>query len=281
MQGNLQQRAFVFEDDESSCRHYTMKLLRRLLVVALLVNWAGAVLCAEEPRVLVYTRNHVTNGKGYVHDNIATSVAMIRQLASTNGFVVDASDNPSVFTPENLKKYRAMIFSNANNEAFENDTQRDAFKGFIQSGGGFVGIHSASGSERQWPYYWAVLGGKFKRHPPLQKFSIEVLDPKHPATAHLGATWQWEDEFYYLDNLNPRIHVLLAGDLSTLKDNDKANYPGQTFGNLFPLAWCQEFDGGRQFYTALGHKIEYYSKPDFQKHVLGGILWVLHKTPTP
>ena len=254
-----------------------MKLLRTVLFVAVIASCSLGVLRAEEPRVLVYTRNHVTDGKGYVHDNIATSVAMIRQLASTNGFAVDASDDPAVFTPENLKKYRALIFSNANNEAFENDTQRDAFKGFVEGGGGFVGIHSASGSERQWPYYWAVLGGKFKRHPPLQKFNIEVLDTTHPATAHLGATWQWEDEFYILDNLNPRIHVLLAGDLTTLKDPDKSGYPGQTFGDRFPLAWCQEFDGGRQFYTALGHKIEYYSDPKFQQHVLGGILWVLGK----
>jgi len=258
-----------------------MKLVRISALAVLLAAWLGGTLHAAEPRVLVYTRNHVTNGKGYVHDNIAASVAMIRQLAATNGFVVDASDDPAVFTPENLKKYRALIFSNANNEAFENDQQRDAFKQFIQGGGGFVGIHSASGSERQWPYYWAVLGGKFKRHPPLQKFTIEVLDPTHPATAHLGATWQWEDEFYYLDHLNPRMHVLLAGDLTTLKDPDRATYPGLVFGDQFPLAWCQEFDGGRQFYTALGHKIEYYSDAKFQQHVLGGILWVLRQTPTP
>jgi uncharacterized protein len=256
-----------------------MKLLRFISVVVLLNGWLCGMLRAEEPRALVYTRNHVTNGQGYVHDNIAASVAMIRQLAATNGFAVDVSDDPAVFTPENLKKYRALIFSNANNEAFENDQQRAAFKQFIQGGGGFVGIHSASGSERQWPYYWAVLGGKFKRHPPLQKFSIEVLDTTHPATAHLGATWQWEDEFYYLDHLNPRMHVLLAGELTNLKDKDKAAYPGQVFGDLFPLSWCQEFDGGREFYTALGHKIEYYSDPKFQRHVLGGMLWVMGKTP--
>jgi len=257
-----------------------MKLLQTFLVSVLLTGALCCTLHAEEPRVLVYTRNHVTNGKGYIHDNIAASVAMIRQLASTNGFVVDASDDPGVFTPENLKKYRALIFSNANNEAFENDQQRDAFKQFIQGGGGFVGIHSASGSERQWPYYWAVLGGKFNRHAPLQKFTIEVLDAKNPATVHLGKTWQWEDEFYYLDHLNPRVHVLLAGELTALKDPGKATYPGQTFGDLFPLSWCQEFDGGREFYTALGHKIEYYSDPKFQQHVLGGIQWVLGKTPS-
>lgn len=253
----------------------TMKLLRTLCWIGLFASSIAPAL-AEQPRVLVYTRNHVNNGKGYVHDNIAASVTMLQQLAATNGFAVEASDDPKVFTPEHLKKYRALIFSNSNNEAFENDAQRDAFKQFIQGGGGFVGIHSASGSERDWPYFWAVLGGKFKRHPPLQKFTLHVLDARHSATAHLGATWQWEDEFYYLDNLNPRMHVLLAGDVAGLNDKDKATYPGKVFGDVFPLAWCQEFDGGRQFYTALGHKIEYYSDPKFRQHVLGGILWVLH-----
>jgi len=257
-----------------------MKRLRTLSLVVLFTVSAISRLAAEEPRVLVYTRNYTPDGKGYVHDNIAASVAMIRQLAGTNGFLVDASDSPSVFTPGSLKRYRALIFSNANNEAFENDEQREAFKKFIQAGGGFVGIHSASGSERAWPYYWQVLGGKFKRHAPLQKFTIAVLDRKHPATAHLGSAWEWEDEFYYLDHLNPRIHVLLAGELTNLKDKDKAVYPGVIFGELFPLSWCQEFDGGRQFYTALGHKIAYYHDPNFQKHVLGGILWVLGQ-PTP
>ena len=252
-----------------------MKLVSARLLVILLAGCISNELHAEDPRVLVYTRNHVSTGEGYVHDNIAASVAMVRQLGSTNGFDVDSSDNPKVFTSENLKKYRALIFSNSNNEAFENEAQREAFKGFVQSGGGFVGIHSASGSERQWPYFWSVVGGKFKRHPPLQKFTIHVLDKNHPATRHLGATWQWEDEFYILDHLNPRIQVLLAGDLSTVHDPDKSGYPGKAFGDLFPLAWRQEFDGGRQFYTALGHKIEYYDDPNFRQHVLGGILWVL------
>lgn len=255
-----------------------MKSLQTFFLATLLAGGA-LMLRADEPRVLVYTRNFTPDGKGYVHDNIAASVAMIRQLAATNGFHVDVTDDPKVFTPEQLKKYRALIFSNSNNQAFENDEQRAAFKHFIQGGGGFVGIHSASGSEREWPYYWAVLGGKFKRHAPLQKFTIEVMDARHPATAHLNPTWQWEDEFYYLDNLNPRIHVLLAGDLDSIQDKGKIAYPGAIFGHQFPLAWCQEFDGGREFYTSLGHKIEYYRDPKFQQHVLGGILWVLNRAP--
>jgi uncharacterized protein len=230
---------------------------------------------AAEPRVLVYTRNHVTNGKGYVHENIATSVETIRQLGAEHGFAVDHSDDPAVFTPENLKQYRALVFSNSNNEAFATDAQRDAFKRYIQAGGGLVGIHSASGSERHWPYFWSALGGKFVRHPRLQKFTVRVADKSHPATRELPATFEWEDECYYTDNLNPAIKPLLVTDPARLDDPKKAEYPGDRFGDSLPLAWYQTFDGGRQFYTALGHKKEHYSDALLRKHIAGGILWVL------
>jgi type 1 glutamine amidotransferase len=245
----------------------------RTLILAALV--AAAMAQAAENRVLVYTRNHVTEGKGYIHENIATSVATIRQLGSENGFQVDHSDDPAVFTTTNLKKYKALVFSNSNNEAFANDAQREAFKAFIQGGGGFVGIHSATGSERKWPYFWSVVGGKFLRHPKLQKFTVRVKDATHPATRDLPPSFEWEDECYYTENLNPALKPLLVTDPAKLDDPKKAEYPGDRFGDSLPLAWYQEFDGGRQFYTALGHKKEHYAEPILRKQIAGGILWVM------
>jgi type 1 glutamine amidotransferase len=234
-----------------------------------------AAAAASEPRVLVYTRNYTPDGKGYVHDNIATSVAAIRELGTSAGFDVDHSDDPATFTGDKLKQYTAIIFSNSNNEAFTNDAQRDAFKAWVQGGGGVVGIHSASGSERQWPYFWAVIGGKFLRHPKLQKFTVRVKNPDHPATRGLPATFEWEDECYYTDHQNPALKPLLVTDPAKLEDPRKAEYPGDRFGDALPLAWYMTFDGGRQFYTALGHKKEHYADPMFRKHLLGGILWAM------
>ena len=222
-------------------------------------------------KVLVYTKN----GKGYVHDNIASSIVCIRKLGEANGFSVDTSSNPALITAENLNKYQAIILSNTNNETFDTEAQKLAFQRYIQAGGGLVTIHSASGSERQWPWFWRTLGGKFKRHPPLQKFDIQVIDPLHPATLHLPATWAWEDECYYLEHLYPGKHVLLAANLNTVTDDKKVEYPGITFGKLFPICWSEEQGLGRSWYTALGHKKEYYSDPTFMTHLLGGILWVL------
>ncbi len=224
-------------------------------------------------KVLVYTKN----GKGYVHDNIDASVKAIQKMCSEKGIAVDVNDKPYVFTPDNLKQYKAIIFSNSNNEAFDTQEQRDAFQKYIQNGGGFVGIHSACASERDWPWFWANVGGLFVRHPKFQKFDVKVIDKNHISTNFLPDVWKWEDECYYLNNLNPDIHVLLAVDLRTIEDEKTKEYPGDVFGNYFPLAWYHTFDGGHQFYTALGHKIEHYSDPLLVKHILGGILWAMGK----
>ena len=226
---------------------------------------------AQQKRVLIYTRN----GEGYIHDNIEASVKALQEICNEMKVETEVSDNPGSFTNENMDRFDAVIFSNSNNEAFLTEDQRIAFQKFIRSGGGFIGIHSAGGSERNWPWFTAMLGGKFLRHPPLQPFEIKVIEKNHPSTSILPDTWKWEDECYLLNNLNPDIRILLAVDLTTVKDEDRDVYPGKTFGDLFPLAWYHEYDGGREWYTALGHKPDHYSDTLFRQHLLGGIRWIL------
>jgi type 1 glutamine amidotransferase len=233
-----------------------------------------ALAAPADRQILVYTKNQV--GKGlYVHDNIPASVEAIKKLGTNNNFAVEVSTNAADFTDANLKKYKAIVFDNTNNEIFDNEDQKAALQRYIRAGGGFVGIHSASGSMRQWPWFWSVLGGKFSRHAKLQKFTVLVKDATNPSTAHLPAKFEWTDEFYYVTNMPADLHILLAGDLTKLDDPGKEKYPGKLFGDEFPLAWCHEFDGGREWYTALGHQIEHYADPMFTKHLLGGILWAM------
>lgn len=242
---------------------------KTFLSLVILLAMANPVMAQKQ--ILVYTRN----GEGYVHDNRHASARALVQLGAEHNYQVMVSDDPYLFSDSVLASFDCIIFSNTNNEAFVNDKQRLAFQKYIRSGGGFVGVHSASGSERDWPWFAEMLGGRFVRHPKLQTFSIKVVDPVHPATSFMEDAWQWTDECYFLNHLNPDISILLAADLSTIEDHLKNDYPGQTFGNYTPIAWYHEYDGGRQFYTALGHKIEHYSDPFFIQHLLGGIQWVL------
>lgn len=131
----------------------------------------------NEKRVLVFTKN----GEGYVHDNIASNVKAIQKLGDENNFFVDVSDKSDVFTDENLKKYSCIIFANTNNDVFDREREKIAFKRYIQAGGGFVGIHSACGTERQWHWFSQLLGGTFEWHPPYQTAVIDVIDHNHPS----------------------------------------------------------------------------------------------------
>jgi type 1 glutamine amidotransferase len=226
---------------------------------------------------LIFTKN----GKGYVHENIPASVAALQKLGVENGFFTDTTTNSALFTDENLKKYDAVIFSNTNNDVFETDEQKIAFMRYIQAGGGFMGIHSASGTERNWKWFKLMLGASFLRHPPFQKFSVHVLDKKHPASKNLPSQWETRDEFYYFKEINPSIKVLAVSNLAGLKDSTggKDNRP-DIFGNRYPSVWCQEFDGGRIWYSALGHSKEDYSNAVFLKHIAEGLKWLADK-PKP
>jgi uncharacterized protein len=242
------------------------------LAVPAVISLASAGLAQK---VLIYTKN----GEGYVHKNIPASVKCLEKICRDNGWEYESTDDASVFTAENISRFSVLIFSNTNNETFDTPEQKQVFKDYINSGGGFAGIHSACGSERKWPWFWANLGGKFAWHPKYQPFDILVIDQNHPSTAHLDDVWKWQDECYLMDELNPRIRVLMAVDLKSIKiDAERLKeYPGRVFGDTFPLAWCQEFDGGRQWYTALGHDIEHYKDENFIRHLTGGIRWVMEK----
>jgi type 1 glutamine amidotransferase len=248
------------------------KLVLGLLTLSIYLCSCTAI-DGDEKRVLIYTKN----GEGYVHDNIAASVEALEKICAGEGFKTDVSEDPSVFTPENLERYAAIVFSNSNNEGFDTQEQKNAFQAYIRAGGGFMAIHSANATERQWPWYWALVGGKFVSHPPHQEFVVVRTDSTHLSTRHLPQRWTVKDECYYSNQLNPDIHVLLSVDLTTLEDEGKAEYPGEVFGQQFPLAWCHEFEGGRQFYTALGHDSWFYEDPLFVEHLRGGLLWVMSK----
>ncbi len=220
-------------------------------------------------KVLIFTKN----GKGYVHENIAASVECLKKICVSLKIQCDVSDKSDVFTTENLKQYKTIIFSNTNNEVFDTEDQKAAFQKFIQNGGGFVGIHSAIGTERNWEWFKQMIGGTFLSHPPFQKYTLRKFDKKHTANTNLPDSWEKEDECYYAKEINPGIHVLWVADLTTLNDPNKPN----VFGNQFPAIWCNEFDGGRQWYTALGHAPSDYSNELYIKHLTNGIKWTLKK----
>jgi type 1 glutamine amidotransferase len=226
--------------------------------------------------VLVYTKN----GKGYVHDNIPSAVSCIQQLGKQYGFKVDTSSNPSVMTEENLKHYTLLIFPSTNNDVFDTDVQRLAFRRYIEAGGGFVGIHSVTGTERNWKWFKMMLGGTFAWHAKFQKFTVKVIDPSHPSVQGLPKVWEKEDECYFAKELYPGTKTILAHDLTTLNTADTAqknliikNAAG--FSELYPAAWTNDFDGGHTWCTTLGHDKKDYTDPVYVQHIFQGISYIV------
>ena len=227
-------------------------------------------------KVLVYTKN----GKGYVHDNIPNAVKCIQKLGQESGFTVDVSDIPTVFTQDNLKQYTMLIFPSTNNDVFDTDEQRLSFRRYIEAGGGFVGIHSVTGTERNWTWFKQMMGGTFAWHARNQKFNVKIIDPSHPTMKGLPLVWERSlgDECYFTKELYPGIKVTMAHDLSSLNssydDSVKIEKFSTPFKDLFPAVWYQNFDGGNIWVTTLGHNKEYYEEPMFIKHILQGIKFI-------
>ncbi len=226
-------------------------------------------------RVLVYTKN----GKGYVHDNIASAVACIKDLGIANGFTVDVADTSLVFTKENLEKYTMLIFTSTNNDVFATDEQRVAFRRYIEAGGGFVGVHSVTGTERNWRWFKQMLGETFSWHAKFQKFSVKKLDGAHASMEGVPAVWEREDECYFGKELYPGIKVLMAHDVHTLNTTDKAQDSlikknVGSFADYYPAVWYQQFQGGNIWVTTLGHNKESYSDPVYKNHLLQGIKFI-------
>ncbi|MGW4436939.1 ThuA domain-containing protein [Streptomyces sp. NPDC004596] len=217
---------------------------------------------AHAKRVLVFSKT-----AGFRHDSIPAGVTAVRQLGEANGFTVDATEDAGAFTGRNLRRYDAVVFMSTTGDVLDT-AQQDAFEGYIRDGGGYVGVHAAADTEYDWPFYGGLAGAWFQNHPAIQPATVNVEDRAHPATAHLGRTWERTDEWYnYRSNPRERAHVLAS--------LDETSYSGGTMAGDHPIAWCQEYRGGRAFYTGGGHTKESYTDPAFRAHLLGGLRYAI------
>ncbi|WP_286863301.1 MULTISPECIES: ThuA domain-containing protein [Sphingobacterium] len=225
--------------------------------------FAVSMTAIAQKRVLIFSKT-----QGFRHSSIEKGAQVLKQLLDKEKIASDHSEDAALFTDQGLKKYDAVIFLSTTGNILD-DTQQEAFVRYIQSGKGFVGIHAATDTEYDWPWYNGLVGAYFTSHPAVQQAKIDVLDRKHAATKHLDPVWQHKDEWYNFKDVKDDLHVLM--------NLDEKSYNGGKMGDKHPISWSQDYDGGKVFYTGLGHTEESYDEPKFQKHVIGGILSVLPK----
>lgn len=244
--------------------------LALLLACLLAAAFAANAAVAANPRVLVFTKTG-----GYRHASIPAGIQAIRELGTRNGFDVDTTENDGLFTATGLAPYDAIVFLLTTAEVLDAQEQA-AFEAYIRGGGGFVGVHSAADTEREWPWYGRLVGAWSSGHPEIQPAAVDVVTPRDGSTTALPARWSREDEWYgFLTN--PR-----ANGVRVLATLDETSYLARewSMGADHPIAWSHEFDGGRAWYTAGGHTEESYAEPLFLGHLLGGIQYAIAKPPT-
>lgn len=253
----------------SSPIHFEWKAMPCVFVLACYLIACTPVLvsgqAANAPKVLIFSKT-----KDYRHESTEASIVAITNLCRKHGIAADATEDSEWFTSEKLSAYRAVLFLNSSGDVF-NEAQEAALTSYIQSGGGFVGIHGASTTEYDWEWFGRMIGGYFAGHPQPQNGTLIVHDTTHLSTRNLPRKWNHFEEWYNFRWVDENFNVLLSVDEST--------YQGGRHKDHHPISWYKSFEGGRMFYTALGHGTECYSDQHFLNHVLGGILYAIGESP--
>ncbi len=238
---------------------------RRMTLIGcaiLLFGFRGSCARADEAAfsILVFSKT-----LGFRHESIPVGIKALEKLAGEHDYALVTTEIASSFNDTDLARIKVVVFLNTTGNVLE-PAQQDAFKRFIQSGGGYVGIHSACDTEFDWPWYGNLVGAYFKDHPAIQEAVIHVTDISHPSTCGLPSPWIRTDEWYnFRSDPSEQVNVLLS--------LDETSYNGGSMGSSHPIAWYHEYDGGRAWYTALGHTDASYAEKDFLNHLNGGILW--------
>ncbi len=230
------------------------------------VGAGGGAVSPSPPRVLLFTKT-----LGYRHPSINAGVQGVGQAGFGRGWTVEHTEDAARFSAEGLAAYDVVVFLSTTGPVLD-AAQQEALVGFVQAGGGFAGVHAASDCHYEWPWYGGLVGAYFRTHWGVVETRLVIEDGAHPATAHLGGEWLRTDEWYaFAENPRGSVNVLLA--------LDEAHYAAQgappevMMGGDHPIAWSHDYDGGRAFYTALGHTSESYTEPTFLAHVAGGVEW--------
>jgi len=211
-------------------------------------------------RALAFSRT-----TGFRHASIEPAAEALRGLSAERGWTFEHTEDPARFADRDLAGFDVVVFLLTTGDVLD-EAQQGALERWLKGGRGWVGVHSASDTEYDWPWYGGLVGAYFAAHPSVQSATVRVARGGHPSTAHLPAAWQREDEWYDF-RANPRssVDVLLTVDEST--------YAGGHMGADHPIAWSHSYGGGRSFYTALGHTDASWEEQAFLDHLAGGINW--------
>jgi len=210
--------------------------------------------------ILVFSKS-----AGFRHDSIPVGRKAILDMGIDRGWTVSFSEDPRVLEQGHLKAFDAVVFISTTGKFLEKK-QEDGLVNFIHHGGGFVGIHAAADAEYDWKWYGQLVGAYFLSHPAQQEATVKIEDTTDASTQGLPNPWRRRDEWYDY-RVSPRSNVHVLASL------DPTSYSGSKMPGDHPIMWRHEFEGGRSWYTGMGHTQESYGDPLFLKMLAEGIEW--------
>ena len=238
-------------------------LIPIFLIANLLFGFnANSKIILKQNSVLVFSAT-----KGFRHTSIPDGIKAIQKLGIEHGFAVDASEDVNAFTSINLKKYKLLVFLSPTGKNVFNDSQKQALQEYINNGGSLVGIHAATDFCYEWEWYGKMIGAYFDSHPKIQEVKLNIVMPKNKMVKGLPQPWMHKDEWYNFKSFNPEVKVLIKAD--------ETSYQGGNMKNDHPVSWYHEFEGGKVFYTAMGHTKECYTDSLFLNHLWAGMKWAM------
>ncbi len=221
-----------------------------------------AISCtSREKAILVFSKT-----SGFRHGSIEAGISALQKIGIENDLKVTITEDARYFVEDSLQQYATVLFLNTTGDIL-NDVQQADFERYIQAGGGFVGVHAAADTEYDWPWYNKLVGAVFDGHPKVQEATLQIADYDHLSTTSLDSTWIKSDEWYNFRSINPDINILIK--------IDEDSYEGGTNGENHPISWFHEYDGGRAFYTEMGHTDDTFKNPKFLAHLKGGIQYAM------
>jgi len=245
-----------------------MKKLSALICLLLILAFSG-IAQDKKINVLVFSKT-----SGYRHNSISSGLKMMSDLAQERKWVLTATENADLFTPEFLKTFDVVVFLNPTLDVLNEQQQKD-FEAFMNSGKGFVGIHASADCEYDWAWYGDLNGAFFKTHPACQEGTVIFENTDHPSMVPFKGmkTYRTIDEWYTF-KVNPRakVHVLARLDETSL--NAETMKDDKWKMNDHPLIWYQEMGNSRSFYTVFGHTPEAFQDLKVKEHIGCAVDWV-------
>lgn len=238
--------------------------MRQLLIILFLCTLFLNACKEYDTHILVFTKT-----EGFRHDCIPVAKKCLKNICGTNEWKFVSSEDAGIFNKEQLQKFDVVVFLNTTGDIL-NEAQQSAFEKYIRNHGAFLGIHAAADTEHDWFWYGNLVGTYFKSHPEIQKAEIVVKDSSHVCCNHFPKDWQPIDEWY---NFKSQPH----SNCQIVLELNEASYTGGEMNGNHPITWWQNYDGGRAFYTGLGHTKEIYKDPIFIQHLDSALKWLMYK----